>query len=154
MTTTVTPSLSSSAGYILDVRDQVATLIRFLIMNPGGTSSLWEDRLISFRTLSAEYEHDRDLFVSNLQTRVDTVLSGMFPDYNFDIEFKASDYITDTDDGRYTVSFSVLINGLNPENPDDQTAALVSGDIHVDSNTNAISIEYSRTLDNAMLNTN
>lgn len=40
MPITVTPTLSSSSGYLLDVRDQVANLIRFVIMNPGGTSDL------------------------------------------------------------------------------------------------------------------
>ena len=41
MAISVTPTLSSTSGYLTDVRDQVMYLLRFLIMNPGGTSDMW-----------------------------------------------------------------------------------------------------------------
>lgn len=70
MAISITPTLSSSAGYLTDVRDQVMHFVKFFIMNPGGTSDLWEDRLYSFRYLSSKYDSDRDLFASTLESTV------------------------------------------------------------------------------------
>ena len=75
MPITVTPTLSSSSGYLLDVRDQVANLIRFVIMNPGGTSDLWEDYLVSFRTMASKYEHNRNQLCDNLKSSIEKLES-------------------------------------------------------------------------------
>ena len=50
--TSVTQVLSSKVGYLTDVTEQIATMVRFIIMNPGWISSLWEKHLISFRKMS------------------------------------------------------------------------------------------------------
>jgi hypothetical protein len=149
MPTTVTPVLSSTEGYLVDVRDQVIHLIRFLIMNPGGTSDIWEQDLISFRTLSSKYENSRSQLAHALEQQINNVLTRKFKDYSFDVECGTEDYNddgTDDNDVRYAVSISVLIN-----NSSGQTAAIVDGAIKVDKSTNQITVQFSDSIDNQTL---
>lgn len=142
MPTSVTPTLSSSSGYLLDIRDQVSNLIRFMIMNPGGTSDLWEGNLISFRYLSSKHEGDRQIFCNTLKTNVLNILKGKFNDCLFDADFYSEDY-SDPDDGRYTVKFNIAMSKNNKHE-----SALISGSIHVDPKTNSIELKYDKSTDN------
>ena len=152
--TTVTPVLSSKVGYLTDIRDQVMTLFRFIIMNPGSTSSLWEKDLISFRKLAAQYEGDRDFLVNTLNEKVTRVLNDMFHDYSFQGEFRAENYDEDEGTGRYKVVFSILLvknivvgGTVTPDNMEEAIPAVISGTVTVDKPTNNIILKYDRTLD-------
>ena len=149
--TTVTPVLSSSVGYLEDVRDQIATMLRFVIMNPGWTSSIWESNMISFRKLSSTYEHDKETLVGQLQMAFGAALNRMFPDYITECDFKAKDINEDQEDGKYAVQFSVFIAQRTDEQSSKEPA-FVSGMFTVDTITNDISISYDNTLDNKVLN--
>ena len=152
--TTVTPVLSSKVGYLSDIRDQIMTLFRFVIMNPGFTSSLWEDYLLSFRTMSASMEHDRDYFVNTLQNRVTATLSRMFSDYVFDGQFKSEDYDTDTNTGRYKVIFSVFYGPkqmTDAPTKDVMEPGVISGTVTVDKTTNEITLMYDKTVETTTL---
>ncbi len=146
MPITVTPTLSSSSGYLLDVRDQVANLIRFVIMNPGGTSDLWEDYLVSFRTMASKYEHNRNQLCDNLKSSIENVLRRKFSDYTFTLDFTTEDYEANTD--RYTIHFGVTISTDTQQT----VPVLMSGRILVDKLTNEINLVYDRSVDTAMLN--
>jgi hypothetical protein len=111
-------------------------------MNPGGTSDLWENNLISFRFLSSKYEGDRQIFCNTLKTNVLNILRNKFNDYDFDAEFTAEDY-SSPDDGRYTVVFNISI-----ANNDRSESAIVSGTISVDPKTNSINLKYDKSIDN------
>lgn len=147
MLTTVTPTLNSSIGFVTDVSDQIATLLRFIIMNPGWISSIWESRMLSFRSLTARYEHDRDIMTGTLTEMLNGTLSRMFPDFMFDVQITADDYIEGVNDGRYTVRFNIIMKkvicGATMEYP-----GLVSGTILVDKTKNTIEIKYDSTSDN------
>lgn len=150
MSLSVTPSLSSSEGFISDVRDQICNILRFVIMNPGGTSDLWESRLISFRTLSSKYEDDRNALADALENKLDELFARKFRDYSIDVScthhLYNSNQIPDiNDDGRYTISVNVLISR------DGKTYGIIDGNINVDKITNAISIVFSDSPDNQTL---
>lgn len=145
----VTPTLSSASGFLTDVRDQVASLVRFIIMNPGGTSDIWEDQLISFRTLASKYESSRSNLCSQLSSKVEDLLNRKFPDYVFDVNFAAEDYNED-DNVRYTVKFSIIIDSAN--GVENKRAALVDGDINVDKATNSIDLNFSKSADTNVFN--
>ena len=152
--TTVTPVLSSKVGYLADIRDQIMTLFRFVIMNPGFTSSLWEDYLISFRTMSAELEADREYFVNSLQRRVIDTLSRMFNDYAFDGQFKSENYDKDGNTGRYKVIFSVFYGPkMLTEAPtqNQMEPGIISGTVTVDQTTNEILLTYDKTVETTSL---
>lgn len=142
----VTPVLSASAGYIEDVRDQVASLVRYVIMNPGFTSSLWENDLISFRKLASTYEGSRNEMIYFLSEKIKTILSAKFRDYYFDTDFKTEDYESGVPDGRYTVKFNISIAPITDQTL--TTSALVSGTIEVDMEKNDIILSYDKSLDN------
>lgn len=150
MPTVVTPTLSSVTGYIDDVRDQVATLIRFIIMNPGFTSELWDNRLLSFRTLSSKYEDVREDFASRLGSLIEQKLNSMFYDWTFTSDFTVSDYEEGVSDGRYTVKFSLMMF-YNDNDKEKKEPALISGSILVDKKTNEISLTYEQSLDTLSL---
>ena len=150
MPLSVTPSLSSSEGFISDVRDQISNILRFIIMNPGGTSDLWESRLISFRTLSSKYENDRETLASELEKRLNDLFARKFAEYRIDVACTASAYdpiqtMGYDDDGRYAISFNVLIYTGNT------VVGLVDGSINVDKATNNITIVFSDSPDNQTL---
>lgn len=150
MPLSVTPSLSSSEGFISDVRDQISNILRFIIMNPGGTSDLWESRLISFRTLSSKYESDRETLASELERRLNDLFARKFAEYRIDVACTTAPYDpTQTmgydDDGRYAISFNVLIYTGNT------VVGLVDGSIMVDKPTNNITIVFSDSPDNQTL---
>ena len=150
MPLSVTPSLSSSEGFISDVRDQISNILRFVIMNPGGTSDLWESRLISFRTLSSKYEGDRETLAAELERRLNNLFARKFAEYRIDVACTTAPYDpTQTmgydDDGRYAISFNVLIYTGNT------VVGLVDGSIMVDKATNNITIAFSDSPDNQTL---
>ena len=151
---TVTPTLSSTSGYLEDVRDQIANLLRFMIMNPGRTSSLWEEDLISFRKLAAEYQGDRSTLIDQTRFKLTNSFKRMFPDYNIEVSLSTADYDPKIgDDGRYTLSISITIEGLDPDHPEISTAALITGNISVDPETNAIDLRFETGQDTALLTT-
>lgn len=149
--TTVTPVLSSKVGYLEDVRDQIATIVRFIIMNPGWISSIWETNLISFRKMSSEYEGDRDELSRQLGSAVKKTLSNMFQDCNFDTDFKASDYDENVKDGRYAIAFNILIYPQASQATGQAEPGLVAGSINVDPNTNDIYVTYEGDLSSVLL---
>lgn len=142
MPISVTPTLSSASGYLVDIRDQVSNLIRFMIMNPGGTSDLWEDNLISFRYISSSEEADRSSLCNTLKTTLSNILKSKFVDYDFDIDFYTEDY-NQQSDSRYTILFHV-----NIQNDSINVSAIVSGSISVDPKTNNIELKYDKSIDN------
>lgn len=150
MPITVTPVLSSVVGYVEDIRDQISTLLRYLIMNPGRTSSLWEEKLISFRKLAAEYESDREVFAGVLAGKLKEILSRMFTDYTFDVNITASDYKEGVPDGRYTLTFDIFMLHYDKDGNRIREPALISGKINIGLD-NDIQLEYNRSLDNLTL---
>lgn len=144
---TVTPTLSSSTGYVEDVRDQVATIIRYIVMNPGGTSSLWENELLSMRKAIAEYEHDRYILANFVRNKLMSIYRRMFGDYIIDVEIVPKDYKEGVPDGRYALEFSVTID----HKVHGTMSGLVSGRFTVDPETYAINVEYADTMDNTVI---
>ena len=118
-------------------------------MNPGGTSDIWEGRLISFRYLAAKFEKNRDDLCRELQAAVGRVLSTKFSDYSFDIDFTHRDYKEGVPDGRYGIVFKILITG-GPSGSMNESA-LISGDITVNPITNEINLKYGESADTAEL---
>lgn len=148
MPTSVTPVLSSSVGYLKDINEQITTLVRFVIMNPGWTSSLWEDQLVSFRKISSAEEKDRNSFAGILSTRIRTLLKNKFKDYNFETEFTVANYDTSQaegqDDGRYTITFSIMIY---PPNVETTTGipGIIAGSIKVDEKSKELVLDYDKS---------
>lgn len=143
--TTITPVLSTTAGYLQDVRDQIAALLRFVVMNPGWTSSYWEDDLVSFRKLSSAYEADRAELAGRLQSAVESVLKRMFADQNFELNFSTGDLSETQETALYRISFDILmLTGSGEELL--REPALVSGTITADPNTNDISIVFNESV--------
>lgn len=139
----VTPVLSSKIGYIADVTEQISTIVRFIIMNPGWISSCWENNLISFRKLAATYESNRSELANQLSARIRNLLSKKFTNFQFDCSFTTSDYIEGSQDGRYTIGFNILI--YPPESATTPKPGLVAGSIIVDPNDGSIKLDYDIT---------
>lgn len=148
MPITVTPALSTKAGYIEDVRDQISTLVRFIIMNPGWTSSIWEKDMISFRNMASKYEGDRENLASRLGDYVKSTIERMFTDLAASCDFTTSNYTTEQDDGRYIIQFNIFINKIGDATSE---PALISGNIIVDPKTNDILLQYDKAVNNTFI---
>ena len=147
--TTVTPVLSSTIGYLEDVRDQVASLVRWVIMNPGFTSSLWEDDLVSFRKIAAEYEGDSTALIEMLELKFSTIFQRMFKDYSVTPEFRAELIDPSNPNGKYRVIFHIVITPIEREGTTE--SALVTGTFTVDPDTYDITLNFTRSMDNGGL---
>ena len=145
----VTPVLSSKVGYLTDVNEQIATVVRYIIMNPGWISSCWENELISFRKLSARYEKNREEFAANLSGATQALLSKKFRNYQFDCSFKTSDYDSTQSDGRYTIGFNILI--YPPASIATALPGLVAGSIFVNPIDDTIVLKYDNDVNIANL---
>lgn len=149
MPITVTPTLSSTSGYLTDVRDQIMHLMKFLVMNPGGTSDMWENQLISFRNISSANESDRKNMAAILENRIRNILEQKFSEYTFDVLITDNDYSVNVkDDPRYSLDFSISIKAPGS---DTFESAFVVGAINTDKSTNEISINFSNSSDTAVL---
>lgn len=151
MPISITPTLSTHAGYLDDVRDQISNLLRYVIMNPGWTSSIWESDLISFRNMSSRLEFNRNTLASRLGDKIQTTLNKKFQDYTCSCQFSAQDVVEDTNDGRFSVSFDIFITKKNNSGIDgeqySQEPALIAGDIVVNPKNQDITLRYDRTPD-------
>lgn len=139
---TVTPVLSSSAGYVADIGEQVSSLLRFIIMNPAGTSSLWEEDLISFRNIASKNEGNRTALINAFREAINRTLQRAFPTIDFTLNIKTHDYDNPKTNGleaRYTISFEVF---YRPMRDPVKRSAFVSGKISVDKTTNEIDIKF------------
>lgn len=149
MPITVTPTLSSTSGYLTDVRDQIMHLMKFIVMNPGGTSDMWENQLISFRSISSADESDRRNMSAILESRIRNILEQKFSEYSFDVMITDSDYSDNLPgDSRYSLNFSISIKAPGS---DTFESAFVVGDINTDKSTNSININFSNSSDTAVL---
>ena len=147
MAISVTPTLSSTSGYLTDVRDQVMYLLKFLIMNPGGTSDMWESHMISLRLLSSELEHNKNELCSALEKKIQNILENKFADYSFDVLIQPKEY-EGSSDTRYTISFSISIKA--PDMNEFESAFII-GDISVDKTNNNIDLKFSNSNDTSTL---
>ena len=81
--------------------------------------------------------------------RIKQALTRMFSDYSFDTDFSVADYTENTNDGRYSIAFNIMISSIKDKTITEP--ALISGTITVDPNTNDIALTYNKNIDTSML---
>lgn len=140
--TSITPVLSSSQSYLEDVRDQVMSVLRFAVMNPGHISDYWDDNLISCRLIAAEHEHDRDYFVNVLNKRFNDLFGKKFKDCSVNANFTSTAFNSKGDDGRFTVNFDIQISISNTEE-----GGIIRGNISIDPQTYDIKLKFDNSID-------
>ena len=101
------PVLSSDAGNVTDLQEKTATLLRYILLNPGFTSTIFRNEMISFRTLAAQYGHDRDALCTALAGMIKPALQRIVPEYDPLVSFTANDYNDDAGDPRYVITFDI-----------------------------------------------
>lgn len=102
------PVLSSAMGIVTDRQEITATLMRYILLNPGFISSTHEDEIVSFRVLAGKYGHDRDALCTALTDNISRVLRQYFPNDTVHALFTAEDYDTsEPGDGRYGIKFDI-----------------------------------------------
>ena len=74
MATPVLLSLDSAIGIVKDKRDIASYLIRQYFSNPGKTSELFEDNLISFNKTKVLFNNNLDRLVEDVQMSINEVL--------------------------------------------------------------------------------
>lgn len=145
MPKSVTPVLSQ-VGYVSDIRDQTMALMRFMIMNPGGISSLWPTKLISFQKFASSSEQERGLLCRSIADQITTILNTKFSDEKINVNI-TSEIVEGT--AQYRVLFDITMN-----NGERTIPLLISGRFLVDPKTYNITIEWNQSSDTASLITN
>lgn len=142
MPVSITPVLTSTVGYLTDVRDQVMSVLRFALMNPGRISSLWDDDLISCRTTGARYEHSVTQFVAQLQNQFNTLFQRKFTDIQVQCELSADNLYEGKDNGQLAITFDIHINQDGKDE-----GGILTGDILVDTDTYDMKLNFTRSQD-------
>lgn len=106
MATPVILSLHSSLGILKDKRDIAAYLVRQYFSNPGKTSELFEDNLISFNKTKVLYNNNLEGLVNDVEDSLREVLRRYMPNDDISIEAKAVNVVSPT---RYNIEVRVYI---------------------------------------------
>lgn len=78
------PSLSARSNPYLKKPEHVAlSLIQFMFTNPGSSSALNEDEMISFRKLASKYNNRPEELSEKIGDALTTALARYFPDGNY-----------------------------------------------------------------------
>ena len=107
MATPVILSLNSAIGIVKDKRDIAAYIVRQYFSNPGKTSELFEEELISFNKTRVLYNNNLDRLVEDVESSLREVLKRYMPNDDISIEAKA---VNIQDTSRYNIELRVYIN--------------------------------------------
>ena len=78
----VIPILDINGQVIENKSDKMIYLLKWLVFNPGWTSSWYDDKLMSMRRSTAEYAHDPERLVPALQRYISTAIKSFYSDYD------------------------------------------------------------------------
>lgn len=103
---TVIPTLSiGPIQQLTSDQDKIAYIIKFALYNPGATSSMFEEELVSFRKLEAKYGEDGARLAQELGQKLSDVIFRYFGNkYGVDV----SNY--DVDVGKFGIAINVIDN--------------------------------------------
>jgi hypothetical protein len=111
MAGTVLPTLHNrSTPELRTPGDIAAYLIRFMFTNPGRTSEHYEDRMVSFQQLAADYESDRESLAGAVQNRLQTAMYQYFPNMGISVSVR---YET-IEDPYYRLIINIVDSDNNP----------------------------------------
>ena len=86
MPKSVIPTLSINNPVIESGADKMIYLLKFLMYNPGWTSSWYDSKLLSMRRSMAQYTEDIDKLVPALQNFLNDVIQKYYPSYSCSIK--------------------------------------------------------------------
>jgi len=82
----IVPRLSKGTKDILDDKESIMLyLIAHSLQNPGFTSSLFENELVSLRSIMAKYGDNTDGIVNAYQSSMQRVINTYFPEDRFSV---------------------------------------------------------------------
>lgn len=132
MATPVILSLHSSIGIIKDKRDIAAYLIRQYFSNPGKTSELFENELISFNKTKVLFNSDPTKIAEDAQMSLNSVFRKYFQYDDINVEVKAVNIVNTS---RYNIEVRAYIT-------DNKTKELYLIDSLISNNDGVLTISF------------
>ena len=86
MAKSVIPTLNINDPVLESGADKMIYLLKFLMYNPGWTSSWYENRLLSMRRSMAQYTENADQLVPALENFLTEVIRKYYPSYSCSIK--------------------------------------------------------------------
>lgn len=127
MATPVLLSLDSAIGIVKDKRDIASYLIRQYFSNPGKTSELFEDNLISFNKTKVLFNNNLDRLVEDVQMSINEVLRRYFPHDDISVDAKAVNIVNTS---KYNIELRVYLTDNNSKE-----LFLIDSQIYISGNT-------------------
>ena len=78
----VVPILDINGQPIENRSDKLLYLLKWMVFNPGWTSSWYDDMLMSMRKHMAEYAHDPNLLIPKLSAYLNSAIQHYYSDYS------------------------------------------------------------------------
>lgn len=133
----ITPSLSSSAGYLIDIREQIMHALTTFINTPANTSELWES--LSLSEITATYGNSREGCAIQIHSVLQDYFKNKFKDCSIMVSCSSSDYIQGVPDGRFTVHIEITITNIEKNYP---IPAVISSILHVDRSSGKLLLDW------------
>lgn len=105
---TYVPILSTSINRTTDRREMVASIIQYILLNPGRTSAAIETDLVSFRKMAGAAGYDRNLMLAELNKRIPPMFQRIFPNDVVRCTFTTKDHDNGSGDPRFAVTFDIV----------------------------------------------
>lgn len=137
MATPILPTLNSTVSILTNMQEITATVMQYMMYNPGDISSTHEDELVSFRKLAAMYGDNRDQLCEMFRAGTLSILRRYFPDHEIIAEFTASDYEDIENNPRYTITCDITYK----DKDGNLLAGIEAGTFNVDSE-NRITLNF------------
>jgi hypothetical protein len=129
----VTPILENTSNDLLEEQEAVLwQIVRFALENPGETSELFENELISFRKLQATFGNDREGLAAAFQQAIQIVITQYYPNDSISVSVETED--------RSELSYALQIAITNPQGD----SLLTIDPVVVNEEGDSIDINYSR----------
>lgn len=128
------PALNSFTGFITNVNEKAAFLLRHFIYNPTKVSDFFEDEQLSMRKAVSMYQDTPDILTSVIRLQLTTALTKYIPEMLIDVTVTHED-ITDE---KYKLIFN--ITGA-PTTNEQRQPLILSGSFLVDED-HRISIKF------------
>lgn len=140
MPISITPTLSSSGGYLYDIRDQIMHSLATFVYTPENTSEIWES--LSLMSIVADKGHDRLSCASRIHSILQDHFRNKFNDCQVVVNCSTEDYDPINKDSRYTVKVEVTITNLKDDTQ--SIPAVVSSKLKVDPHTKKLELIWDR----------
>ena len=127
------PTLTTSAGFVSDINDKAATLLRFFVYNPGEASDNLSTAQVSLRDLAYQYQNNPANMAAVVERQLNSLYQKNFPEISTNVTVRHKDL----GGGKY----KLIINVQGSSNGNDYKPLILTSTVEIGDNF-SINLKY------------